>query len=129
MDYKMMMMMCTLFVGTMQTARGMEDDVQQRADELRKKIQNTVQEMEKEAQAKADAFLNLEALIRPNAQIIATESEFTEVKAEVSAFYQQLKKSKNVGIIGTAEADKATSLVKKIEIAIQQYQARINSKN
>lgn len=128
MNYKTMLV-SILLAGPMQHAWGM-DDVNKKAEELRKRIQNTIQEMEQEAQAKADAVSSFQALIGPHSQIIASEPEFAEVREKMPQFHEALEECKKYKIgVGTIAAKTATSLTKDFEIAMQQYQARINNKN
>lgn len=118
-----------LLAGSMQEAWGM-DDVYKKADELRKRIQNSIQEMEREAQEKIDAVSNFHALIGPHSQLIATEPEFAQVREQMPELNEALKKCEEYKIgVGTVAASTATSLTKEFETAMQQYQARINSKN
>jgi hypothetical protein len=129
MNYKKIII-SALLAASIEHAWGMEDDLQQRANKLRDRIQSSIQELQKEYQAKVDAVSKCEALMRPNIQIINIEPEFAEVRIKMLELEKELKESEKYKIgIGTVAANTATSLTKDFEIAMQQYQTRVGNNN
>ncbi len=127
MNYKTMLL-CAVIGASMQNAWGM-DELQKRAEEVRKKIIDLrTKIVNEEITQRTSGMLKLEGLVRQNSTIICNEPEFATIRPKLAAFHKTLKESDSADI-NYEMASTATALANEFEAALKEYQENRNVTN